>query len=105
MALSFTVSVDGAPAMDVLVVPRGLGDTWLSTYTTQPNSGPPPAPPVLDESVVAGAMWRRTLALPRGLYYVVFDNTAAAGRTQPTNYANDDRAALVSYAIELGDAP
>jgi hypothetical protein len=105
MALSFTVSVDGAPGMDVLVVPRGTGDTWLNGYTTQAAPAPPPAPPAMDESVVAGAIWRRTLALPRGLYYVVFDNTAAAGRTQPTNYAFDDRAGLVSYAIELGDAP
>jgi hypothetical protein len=105
MALSLTVSIDGAPGMDVLIVPRGSGDTWLSGYTTQPATTPPPAPPSLDEPIVAGVIWRRTLPLPRGLYYVVFDNTSQAGRTQPTSYALDDRAALVSYAVELGDAP
>ena len=47
----------------------------------------------------------RTLALPPGYYYLVLDNTASAGRTSPPNAANDDRAALVSYAIEIGDAP
>ena len=39
------------------------------------------------------------------MYYLVLDNTAAAGRTQPTGYALDDRAALVSCAVELESVP
>ncbi len=104
-ALSLSVAVDGAPAVDVIVVHRGVGDAWLVQYTTTVALGPPPAPPVLDEPVTSGMVWRRTLPLPAGQYYVVFDNTAAAGRTAPPTTAGDDRAALVSYAVEVGSAP
>jgi hypothetical protein len=104
-ALYLSVAIDGAPGIDVLVVGRGLGETWLQTYTHQAAPSAPPAPPALDEPVYSGALWRKAVPLPEGLYFVVFDNTGVAGRTQPTTYANDDRAALVNYAVEMGDAP
>ncbi|MRG92653.1 hypothetical protein [Polyangium spumosum] len=104
-ALYLSVAVDGAPAVDVIVVHRGVGDAWLQHYTTAVGLGPPPAAPVLDEPVSSGMVWRRPLPLPAGQYYVVFDNTAAAGRTAPPTTAGDDRAALVSYAVEVGAAP
>jgi hypothetical protein len=50
-------------------------------------------------------IWRKTVALPKGFYYLVLDNTSVAGRTQPSGVAHDDRAAMVSVAVELGDAP
>jgi hypothetical protein len=105
MALYLTGAVDGAAGADALIVPKQIGDTWLQQYTTQAPLTPPPAYPALDEQIVAGVMWRRTVALPPGYYYLVLDNTASAGRTTPPIVANDDRAALVSFAIELGDAP
>lgn len=104
-ALTLTVSVEGAPGVDVILVPRVLGEQWLQPYMTQAAPTPPPWPPLLDEPVYSGVLWRRTIALPKGQYYLVIDNTAAAGRTQPTTYALDDRAATVSYAVEVGDAP
>jgi hypothetical protein len=104
-ALFLSVAVDGAPAIDVLVVHRGVGEAWLVQYTTTVALGPPPSPPVLDEPVTSGMVWRKTLPLPAGQYYVVLDNTAAAGRTAPPTTAGDDRAALVSYAVEVGPAP
>jgi hypothetical protein len=104
-ALYMTAALDGAPGADLLLVPRGTGDAWLQTYTTQGPLTPPPAYATLDEPIYAGTMWRRTIALPPGMYYLVIDNTAAAGKAQPTTYAQDDRAAMVSYAIELGGAP
>jgi hypothetical protein len=104
-ALYLSVNVDGAPGIDVMVVPRGIGEAWLVQYTTAAAPTAPPASALLDEPATQGMVWRRTVPLPPGQYYVVFDNTAAAGRTQPPGYAGDDRAALVSYAVELGDAP
>lgn len=104
-ALYLTAAVDGAPGADLLLVPRVTADAWLQTYTTQGPLTPPPSFASLDEPIYAGMMWRRTVALPPGMYYLVIDNTAAAGKTQPTSYGQDDRAAMVSYAIELGDAP
>lgn len=104
-ALYLTVAIDGAPGIDVQIVPRALGEQWLQQYTSQAATTPPPAPPMLDEAVSAGRPWQRLLRVPEGQYYVVFDNTASAGRTAPAGSGYDDRAAMVSYAIEVGSAP
>ena len=99
--LVLSVGIDGAPAADVLLVPRALGEAWLQSYLTQAQTTPPPGQPFVDEPVFSGAVWRKTLPVPAGQYYLVLDNTATAGRTNPTAYAHDDRAVLASYAIEL----
>jgi hypothetical protein len=104
-ALTLTVSVDGAPGADVIVVPQSIGQAWRDTYMAQAAPTPPPSPGNVDEAVAQGMIWRRTVALPKGSYYVVFDNTQAAGRTSPPVSANDDRAATISYAVEEGSAP
>ncbi|MEO7328329.1 MAG: hypothetical protein ABI193_07110 [Minicystis sp.] len=101
--LDIKVAIDGAPACDVLLVPRYIGEAWLQTYVTQAVTTAPPNPPLLDDSVFSGAVWHRTLSLPGGLYYLVLDNTATAGRTMPTTYARDDRAVLVKLAVSALD--
>jgi len=101
--LDLSLAIDGAPGIDVILIPRSMGEAWLQTYTTQAVTTPPPSLPLLDEPVYSGAVWRRSVSPPAGLYYVVLDNTATAGRTAPTGFAHDDRAALVSYAITLDD--
>ena len=108
MALYLTMSVTGAPAVDLLVVPRQIGDPWLDQYTTVPQAGGPPGAPILDETVnldPTGRLTKRLVRVPKGSYYVVLDNTTTAGRSSPPQTALDDRAALVSLGIELGDAP
>lgn len=104
-ALYITAALDGAPGADLLLLPKSTVDPWIQTYTTQGPLTPPPGYASVDEPIMSGMMWRRTVALPPGLYYLVIDNTAAAGKTQPTTFTQDDRAALVNFAIELGDAP
>jgi hypothetical protein len=93
------VGVTGAPAVDVMLVPRALGDAWLGMYATQAATTPPPAAPILDEPVAAGQSWRRSVAVPPGPYYLVLDNTPTAGRSAPAGYG--DQAVLVSYAVQL----
>lgn len=108
MALYLTMSVTGAPSIDLLVVPRALGDAWLDQYAASPQAGPAPGPAVLDETVTldpTGKLTKRLVRVPKGSYYVVLDNTASAGRSSPPQTALDDRAALVNLGIELGDAP
>ncbi|MEZ4300403.1 MAG: hypothetical protein R3B70_35990 [Polyangiaceae bacterium] len=104
-ALFLTVSVDGAPAADVLLVPVSTGQAWRDTYLQQIATTPPPSPARVDEPVAQGFIWRRTVPLPKGAYYVVFDNTATAGRTSLPVSPTDDRAAAISYGVEEGDAP
>ena len=101
--LGVTLSVDGAPGADFLVVPRYMGEPWLQTYTTQAVTTAPPGTPVLDETVFSGPIWHRSLTLAPGAYYLVLDNTSTAGRSAPPGFARDDRAALVSYSITLED--
>ncbi|APR82925.1 Hypothetical protein A7982_08274 [Minicystis rosea] len=96
--LTLHVGVAG-PGVDVLLVPRLAGDAWLSSYATQAVTTPPPAAPLLDEPVDAGPLWRRTLSVPPGAYYLVLDNTATAGRRAPAAYG--DQPVVVSYGAEL----
>lgn len=104
-ALHLTVSVDGAPGADVLVVPTSIGQAWRDAYLQQAAPTPLPSPARVDEPVVQGVIWRRSVALPKGTYYVVFDNTDTAGRTSLPKSPTDDLAATISYAVEEGDAP
>lgn len=104
-ALYLTMSLDGAEAVDVMIFPKAAADPWLSQYAYQPRTSPPPYPPVASDVVMAGMQWQRAFPLAPGYYYVVVDHTATAGRVAPPNLPFDDRAALVSYVVQLGDAP
>jgi hypothetical protein len=95
--LTVLVGVAGPP-VDVLLLPRAAGDAWLGAYATQAVTTPPPAPPLLDEAVGAGPIWRRTVAVPPGAYYLVLDNTGSAGRSAPVG---GDQPVVVSYAVAL----
>jgi hypothetical protein len=58
--------------------------------------------------VQAGVEYQRAVPLPAGLYYVVIDNTSVAGQAAPPAPlfgVVGDTAAIVNYAIQLGDAP
>jgi hypothetical protein len=104
-ALFLTVGVDGAEGVDVMVVPKDAGEQWLSLYIHQPMTTPPAYPPLLADVVLSGQPYRKMLPVAKGRYYLVIDNTATAGRIAPPANFFDDRAALVNYAVELGDAP
>lgn len=97
--VTLLVGVQGAPGVDVMLIPRAAGDAWLASYATQAATTPPPAPPLLDEAVAAGALWKRSIAVPPGQHYLVLDNTATAGRSAPA--ATGDQPLVVSYAVEL----
>jgi hypothetical protein len=118
-ALVVTAVVEGAPSVDVLVVATATGESWLAQYERYLETGPAPGPTLYEDTVLASAgevgmvpgappattaPWRRTFPLPAGSYYVVLDHSATAGRSAPPSVRGDDRAALVSYAVELGQA-
>ncbi|HKQ70783.1 MAG TPA: hypothetical protein VJT73_15660 [Polyangiaceae bacterium] len=103
-ALFFTVGVDGAEAIDLFVVPKDTGDQWLSLYIHRALTTPPAYAPLMSDVAAAAAPYRKALQIAKGKYYLVVDNTATAGRVGPPGGAFDDRAALVNYAVQLGDA-
>lgn len=104
-ALYMTANIDGVPAVDVLVLAKDTGDASFRLYFDYPVAGPLSGPPIFGDVAQAGVEYRRTLPVPKGQYFVVFDNTPSAGTVAPTMNPLDDRAAVVNYVIQVGDAP
>ncbi len=104
-ALYLTLTVDGAPAVDVLVVPKATGDTLVGQYVQQPGAQSVSAGALLDEPATQGALWKRYVNVPPGQYYLMLDNSDKAGHSAPPAAAFDDRAAKVDYLVLRGDKP
>jgi hypothetical protein len=104
-ALFLTGALDGAQAIDVLVYVKEAGEQALHLYTDYPQAGPIPGSPIYGDVMPAGPGYARTIPVAKGSYYLVLDNTPSAGQTMPPMNAFDDRAAVVSYAVQIGDAP
>jgi hypothetical protein len=107
-AIFMQMHLDGVPAADVFVIPKLQGgDASLQLYYQYGPVGPLASPPIFSDVVQAGVEYQRAVPLPAGLYYVVIDNTSAAGQAAPPAlpFGVGDTAAVVNYAIQLGDAP
>jgi hypothetical protein len=103
-ALYLTAAVDGVPAIDVIVMRKAEAEQSLRYYFDYPQAGPLAGAPLFSQPLAAGNPLNRTIVVPPGTYYVVLDNTPTAGQVAPTNNALDDRAAVVNYLIQIGDA-
>src|SRR5262249_2776292 len=93
-------------ALDVLVLPRTVGDGWRESIQQGAQLGPPPAPPASAFVLQPGAEARQKIKLPKGQYYVVIDNSAQIGTVSPPwNPLSSLGAAtcVLSYVAELGD--
>ena len=104
-AIFLTANVDGIDAVDVFVIPKDEGDASLKLFLDYGPSGKLAFEPQRQWVVQRAQDFRQTVTLPAGMYYVVIDNTPWAGQVAPPQNALDDRAAVVSYAIQIGDAP
>jgi hypothetical protein len=104
-ALYLTMTLDGAPAVDVFVVSKGVGDQMIDQYVRQPGPAALGFAPALDEVLPAGQVWKRFIRVPRGVYYVIVDHSGRIGRSAPPAVAGDDRAGKVDYVVQLGAAP
>ncbi len=103
-AIYVTANVDGAPAVDVLYLRKEDGDLFLRQYIESATAGPLAAPPIMNDVLQAGVEMKRAIPVPPGMYYVIFDNSATAGPVNPQANPLDDRAAVVNYLIQVGDA-
>lgn len=103
-ALYITATVDGAAAVDLLLVPKALGDSLLTTYTSVSGPAAPQSSP-FSAVVHAGQTMQQYVPLPRGTYTLLLDHSAGVGQVAPPAIALDDRAARVDYLIQLGSRP
>lgn len=104
-ALYMTMSTIGT-AVDVMVVAKPVGDAWRDVYQTGKPLGPPPGPVVAGGPLQPGPQDLKRYALPPGVYYVVLDNTSAAGLVAPPVFPLNplsDAVARVSYLAQVGN--
>lgn len=104
-ALYLKLSVQGAP-VDIMIVDKLTGDAWREAYQTGKPLGPPPGPVQAGGPLQPGIIETRRYALRPGLYYVVIDNTAAAGLVSPPITLLSPlggSAAQVSYMAQVGE--
>jgi hypothetical protein len=107
-AVYLQMHLDGVPQADVFLVPKSEGDASLQLYTQYGPAGPLAYPPRFSDVVQAGIEYQRAVPVPAGMYYVVIDNTPFAGQAAPAAPlfgVVGDTAAVVNYAIQIGDAP
>jgi hypothetical protein len=104
-AIWLTATVDGVDAADVLVLGKADADASLKAYLDTGASGPLTGTPVYSDVVQNGVQYMKPIKLPKGVYYLVWDNTPTAGRVAPPAALLDDRAATLSYVVQIGDAP
>ncbi len=104
-ALYVTGTVDGIQAVDVLFMRKSEAEQSLDYYLNYGQVGPLAGAPFVSDVLQMRVPYTRTLPVPAGTYYMVIDNTPFAGQVAPPNNPLDDRAAVVSYVIQIGDAP
>lgn len=104
-ALYMRMSVEGGP-VDVMIVDKATGDVWRDAYQTGKPLGPPAGPVQAGGPLQPGQVENRKFQLRPGLYYVVIDNTAAAGLVSPaSSFLNPlgTPPVRLSYLAQLGD--
>jgi hypothetical protein len=99
--VTLNMSLDGAPALDVFVLPEEIALGMLQSYVTQLGPARPTGPTVFEAVLAQGQPQRWQLTLPGGTYYLMLDHSSAAGRAAPPDPSYGDRAAKVDYLIQL----
>jgi hypothetical protein len=81
-------------------------DVALGLHYNYGPSGPLGANIMQAAVLPAQQPFRQTIAVPKGTYYIVLDNTSSAGSVAPPNLGLlGNAAATVDYVIQIGDAP
>lgn len=103
-ALFVAAQLDGAPAIDVLLFRKMEAEAAINAYLEVPQAGALPSPPIAGDVLQQGVEMKRAFPVAPGTYYILFDNTPTAGTVSPPGNAFDNRAAVVNYLIQIGDA-
>lgn len=105
-ALFMRFRLTGAPA-EVLVYQRGNADLWRNQLQLGAPLAAPPMPPITGFPIQPGLEQKQRIALPRGQYILVVDNSSRVGSVNPPwNPLSmvGANSAILSYSVELGDA-
>jgi hypothetical protein len=103
-ALFLTMTLDGAPEVDILLLSKPLSDSLLAKYTTEAGPAVPTAS-AFGAVLRPGSTLRQYMPVPPGSYTLMVDHSAAVGQTSPPTTALDDRAARIDYLVQVGDRP
>jgi hypothetical protein len=107
-AIYLTMKLDGQSAVAVLLVTKADGDASLDGYVRGAAIPVVANAPRFSDQLVYAAPYERAVPVPAGMYYLVIDNTTPPGVPRPVLPAPlglIDGEAVVSYAIQIGDAP
>ncbi len=104
-AIYVTAMLDGLPMADLLLMRKDAAEASLGYFTGYPQAGPLAGAPMFGDVMRAGMQYARTLPVPKGTYYLIFDNTPSAGQVAPPVNLLDDRAITIDYVVQIGDAP
>ena len=103
-ALALAISVDGAPGVNVAVISAAQAQPLLDRYVH--NAGPVSLvePPRYIQNVAYGSLFRQTVPVPEGTYYILLQHLSTQGSWSVSS-PGDDRAAKVDYLLQMADAP
>jgi hypothetical protein len=100
-ALSLTMKLDGAAAVDVAILPARNMPQVLDQFLSVPGPAPLSTQPNYVAQLTSSALLKAEVPLPEGQYFLVIDHSTALGTAAPTGTS----AAKVDYLVQRGDAP
>jgi len=104
-AIWVTATLDGLAAADLIVLGKADGEASVSAYVASASAGPLAGTPVFQDVIKNGAQYGKAIKVPKGVYYLVWDNTPTAGQVAPAVELLNDNAATLTYVVQIGDAP
>ena len=104
-ALWVTATLDGLDAADLIVLGKADGEASIASYVASASAGPLAGTPIFSDVIRNGVQYGKPIKLPKGVYYLVWDNTPTAGQVAPAVQLLNDNAATLTYVVQIGDAP
>lgn len=98
--LTIHVNLDGARAIDLLVLREGAARSMLSSYLTTPGGASLVAAPVFAGQVTAQQPVKMDMNLPRGDYALLFDHGNRVGSSSPPA---GEPAGKIDYLVQFAE--
>ena len=104
-ALSIVLLVDGAPSVNLAVISASAAAQQVEHYVHFAGPSPLIEPPRFTQSVPYGSLWRQTVPVAAGTYFLLLDHSTLGLWSQESLAVGDDRAAKVDYLVQVVEAP